>query len=86
VRRFKRLLNRRTRTPLPSPPLYALAVRTAATNERKVLLVNKRNANVTVTVPAGGTLHIVDPASVGAASADGIRQEVVSGSRKFVSL
>jgi hypothetical protein len=68
-------------TPLPSPPFYALAVRTAATNERKVLLVNKRNANVTVTVPAGGTLHIVDPASVGAASADGIRQEVVLGSR-----
>jgi hypothetical protein len=68
-------------TPLPSPPFYALAVRTAATNERKVLLVNKRNANVTVTVPAGGTLHSVDPASVGAASADGIRQEVVLGSR-----
>ena len=70
-------------TPLPSPPLYALGVRTfpdAAPPQRKILLVNKRNANATVTIPEGGTLHVVDPASVGAASADGIRQEAAAGS------
>ena len=68
-------------TPLPSPSFYALAVRTEPSDKRKVLLVNKRNANVSVAVPADGTLFVVDPASVGAASADGIRQEVVTGKR-----
>ena len=33
-----------------------------------------------MTIPEGGTLHVVDPASVGAASADGIRQEAAAGS------
>ena len=66
---------------MPSPPFYALAVRKAPTDERKILLVNKRNANVTVAVPADGDLYVVDPASVGVASADGIRHEVVTGKR-----
>ena len=68
-------------TPLPSPPFYALAVRKASTDERKILLVNKRNANVTVAVPSDGDLYIVDPESVGAASADGIRHELVTDKR-----
>ena len=46
----------------------------------KILVGNRGHARATVTIPEGGTLHVVDPASVGAASADGIRQEAAAGS------
>ena len=48
------------------------------TTMRSVLLVNKVNRVMNVTIPAAqGRLFLVDPLSVGNSSADGIREEVV---------
>jgi hypothetical protein len=71
--------------PVPGPPLYSQAFQTAARGDRlhdgdssatkKLLLVNKANRRLNVTLPSNaGTLHLVDPASVGSSSAAGIRQ------------
>ena len=48
--------------------------------------MNKRNRNASVAVPGAGLLYLVDPASVGAASAAGIRQQRVAVGAAAVEL
>ena len=78
--------------PVPSAPFFSQAFSRqerqqgqyngdgpmVTTTMRSVLLVNKVNRRMNVTLPAAqGHLFLVDPLSVGNSSADGIREEVV---------